>query len=404
MKISLRIWGFLWILLFWTHAGAQNNKAALEQKRREITRQIHQINRLLRDTRATEKNTLARYRLLEQKIAYQQKLIDNLRRELRQIDNRIRIKEDSLSMLNDEYRQLREAYARAVRNIYKMSSKEKILFYVLSADNFQQAYRRIRYLREYADFLKRQARDIEQKKAEIEAVKQRLTAQKHRKQNTLTRLNDEKRQLERDRRAQQQILAQLRKKKSYYIAQIRKKQREARRIDREIRKIIEREIARRNKASGKKGRKEFSLTPEGRALARSFASNKGRLPWPVKHGYVSRKFGVQWHPVFKNVKITSSGIHITTPPEEKVYSIFDGEVMMIQVIPGANTSVYVRHGNYITIYGNLENIKVRNGQKVKKGQLLGTVGKDPSTGTYILKFKIFKNLQKLNPLQWLARK
>jgi len=404
MRFTGRTFVLFLTVLFWTYAGAQDNKAALEQKRRELTRQIHQINRQLQRTKSSEKNALARYRLLEQKIRYQQNLIDNLNSELRAINAQIRIKEDSLALLNDEWKQLREAYAEAVRNIYKMSSKEKILFYVLSADDFQQAYRRIRYLREYADYLKRQAREIEQKKAEVEAVKEKLAEQRFRKQNTLTRLHDEKKQLENDRRKQQQALAQLRKKKSYYIAQIRKKEREARRIDREIRKIIEREIARRNKSAGSKSRSEFNLTPEGKALAKSFAANKGRLPWPVKHGYVSRKFGVQWHPVFKNVKITSSGIHITTPPGEKVYSIFDGEVMMIQVIPGANTSVYVRHGNYITIYGNLENIKVRNGQKVKKGQLLGTVGKDPSTGTYILKFKIFKNLQKLDPLLWLARK
>jgi len=380
------------------------SRRALEKKRRQLSEQIHRISKQLQQTELTEKNALEVYQMRKQKIAYQQQLIDNLQKELHYINVLIKEKNDSLGMLGKDLDTLKRNYAEAVRKAYKISGKEKILYFILSADNFQQAVRRVRYIREYADYLKRQADEIEAKRQEVEAVRRRLTAQRHRKQNMLTRLNDEKRQMLAEQHKQKQLIERLRKKKSYYIAQIRRKQREARRIDRQIRKLIAREIARRNRARGKKGRSEFALTPEGKALAKSFAANKGRLPWPVKHGYVSRRFGVQPHPVYKNVKITNSGIHITTPPSEKVYNIFDGEVMMIQVIPGANTAVHIRHGNYITIYLNLEDVQVRQGQKVKKGQYIGRVAKDPSTGTYVLKFKIFKNLNKLNPLLWLARK
>lgn len=392
------------ILLINPQAGLGQSRHALEKKRQQLSQQIHRIGEQLKQTQTTEKNALEIYRMRREKINYQQKLIENLQKELQQINRKIREKNDSLQQLNKDLALLKEKYAEAVRKAYKISGKEKILFFVLSADNFQQAVRRVRYIREYADYLKRQARDIEYKQKEIQAIRRKLTAQKHRKQNMLTRLADEKKQMLKEQQKQEQLIASLRKKKSYYLKQIRRKQREAQRIDRQIRKLIAREIARRNKARGKKGRNEFALTPAGKALAKSFAANKGRLPWPVKHGYVSRRFGVQPHPVFRNVKITNSGIYITTPPHEKVYSVFDGEVMMIQVIPGANTAVHIRHGNYISIYLNLENVQVHQGQKIRKGQYIGQVAKDPSTGTYILKFKIYKNLHKLNPLLWLARK
>ena len=400
----VRILASMLLVLFLHGAVAQQSRRDLERKRNEINRQIQRIRKQLRQTSNSEQNALQIYRLRQEQINYHERLIANLQDEIRAIERQTARKNDTLKQLQKDLEQLKIRYAEGVRKAYKFSNTNQVLYFILSADNFQQAFRRMRYLREYTDYIRRQAKEIEQRRAEIERVKHRLQVKKHEKENMLTRLADEKRALEQERRKQETLLAQIRKQKSRYIAQIKKKQREARRLDREIQKLIAREIARRNKARGKSGRSEFVLTPQGKALARSFAGNKGHLPWPVKHGYVSQRFGVQPHPVFKNLTINSSGIYITTPPAEKVYAIFRGEVMMIQVVPGGNTLVYIRHGNYISIYGNLTNVQVKTGQKVEKGQWIGNVGKNPASNTYVLKFRIYQNTRKLNPLQWLARK
>ena len=392
------------VLFLWANGGLfAQTRAQLEKKRREINREINRINQDLKKTESKEKDALTVYELTKRKIALRRKLINNLNREIRSLDRIINSKNDSLAMLNDELELLKKNYAEAVRKMYKFSSKEKVLYFILSSESFRQAWRRMRYIKEYSDFVKKKAGAIKEKEKVLSDLLKRLEIQKAEKKNLLTNLSDEQRQLEREQAKQEQILSRLRKQKRKYIAQIRKKQREARRIDRMIEKLIAEEIARSNKKAGKRSR-EFVLTPEGKKLAAAFASNRGRLPWPVKRGYVSRRFGKQRHPVYKNVTVTNSGIYINVPDNEKARAVFNGEVMMIQVVPGGNQSVFVRHGNYITIYGNLKEVYVRKGQKVKTGQTLGVVGKDISGDISVLKFRIYKNRTKLNPELWLARK
>jgi len=397
---------FLLFFIFLS-ANVQNifaqTRAQLEKKRRQITEQINRINSDLRRTRSKEKNILAEYELTVRKINLRQKLINNIKREIKGLDRIINRKNDSLDMLNAELRLLRKNYAEAIRKMYKFSSKEKVLYFILSSESFRQAWRRMRYIKEYSDYVKKKAQAIREKEEKLQALVKRLETEKAKKKNLLTNLSDEQRLLQKEKSKQENLLAQLRKKKRKYISQIRKKQREARRIDRMIEKIIAEEIARNNRKAGKSSR-EFVLTPEGKKLAAAFSANKGRLPWPVRRGYVSRHFGKQPHPVYKNVMVESLGIYINVPENEKVRAIFDGEVMMIQIVPGGNQIVMVRHGNYLSIYGNLKEVYVKKGQKVKTGQIIGTVAKDPASGLSVLKFKIYKNRHKLNPELWLARK
>jgi septal ring factor EnvC (AmiA/AmiB activator) len=396
---------FFAVFFLWTNANdlSAQTRAQLEKKRREINREINRINSDLKKTKSKEKNALTVYELIKRKVTLRQKLINNLNREIQRLDRIINRKNDSLEMLNDELRLLKKNYAEAVRNMYKFSSKEKVLYFILSSESFRQAWRRMRYIKEYSDFVKKKAESIKEKEQILSDLVNRLEKKKAEKKNLLTTLSDEQRQLKQEQIKQEEILARLRKQKRKYIALIRKKQREARRIDKMIEKLIAEEIARSNRKAGKRSR-EFVLTPEGKKLAAAFAANQGRLPWPVKRGYVSRRFGKQRHPVYKNVTVTNSGIYINVPDNEKARAVFNGEVMMIQVVPGGNQSVFVRHGNYITIYGNLKEVYVKKGQKVKTGQTLGIVGKDISGNISVLKFRIYKNRTKLNPELWLARK
>jgi len=393
----------LYIYIIVTSAAWGQTRAQLEQQREELRKEINRINRDLKKTKSKEKNLLTEYELTRQKLRLRQKLISNIKGEINYLNRHIARKNDTVQILREELTQLKQHYADAVRNLYKSMSKEKVLYFILSSESFQQAWRRMRYLKEYSDFVKKKAEAIQQKELQLQQAIQSLEKEKAKKEQMLTVLSDEQRQLEKEKRQQEALLAQLRKQKRKYIAEIKRKEREARRIDRMIEKLIEEEIARRNKGKGGSS-KEFILTPEGKKLAAAFSANKGKLPWPVKHGYVSRHFGKQPHPVFPNLSVINSGIYINVPENEPVRSVFNGEVMMIQLVPGGNQTVYIRHGNYITIYGNLKEVYVKKGQKVSTKQLIGTVAKDPGSGVSVLKFRIYQNRNKLNPELWLARK
>jgi len=394
---------FLYILYIYAGTGVlfAQTKAQLERQRQQLREEINRINNDLKKNRSREKDLLTEYELTEKKLQLRRKLIRNIKNEISYLNRHIARKKDTVDMLNEELEQLKKNYADAVRKLYRFQSKEKVLYFVLSSESFQQAWRRIRYLKEYSDFVKKKAKAIEKKEKELQQVIAKLNEEKAKKEQMLTVLSDEQRQLEAEKRRQESLLADLKRQRRKYMAEIKRKQREARRIDREIEKIIAAEIRRRNKGKNAKG---FILTPEGKQLAAEFSANKGKLPWPVKRGYVSRHFGKQPHPVFPNLSVINNGIYINVPDNEPVRSVFKGEVMMIQAVPGGNATVYIRHGNYLSIYGNLKEVFVKKGQKVSTKQIIGTAAKDPATGVSVLKFRIYQNRQKLNPELWLARK
>ena len=394
---------FLYILYIYIGTGVlfAQTKAQLERQRQQLREEINRINNDLKKNRSREKDLLTEYELTEKKLQLRRKLIRNIKNEISYLNRHIARKKDTVDMLNEELEQLKKNYADAVRKLYRFQSKEKVLYFVLSSESFQQAWRRIRYLKEYSDFVKKKAKAIEKKEKELQQVIAKLNEEKAKKEQMLTVLSDEQRQLEAEKRRQESLLADLKRQRRKYMAEIKRKQREARRIDREIEKIIAAEIRRRNKGKNAKG---FILTPEGKQLAAEFSANKGKLPWPVKRGYVSRHFGKQPHPVFPNLSVINNGIYINVPDNEPVRSVFKGEVMMIQAVPGGNATVYIRHGNYLSIYGNLKEVFVKKGQKVSTKQIIGTAAKDPATGVSVLKFRIYQNRQKLNPELWLARK
>ncbi len=391
---------FLWL----TVPVFGQSRAELEKKRERIRNEIHRLSRQVKALKKNEENVLAAWQLQKRQIELRQKLIRQIRQEISMVNRQIKYKQDSLRDLRDELETLKNEYADAVRKAYKFSSGEKVLYFILSAESFTQAWRRVRYIKEYTAYIRKRAEAIKSKEAEIEKAVEKLQAVKNEKQNLLTRMRDEQRALEAEKRKQEQLLASLRRDKKKYIARIKQRQREANRINKQIEKLIVAEIAKANRNKGKRERNVFVLTPEGKKLAAAFSANQGRLPWPVRHGYIARHFGKHRHPVYKNLTVINYGIYIHTPENEPVKAVFDGEVLMVQIIPGANESVMIRHGNYITIYRNVKNVTVKEGQKVKAGQVIATVAKDPANGVSTLKFYIYKNRTKLNPELWLSRK
>lgn len=258
-------------------------------------------------------------------------------------------------------------------------------------------------MKQYANYRKQQGDEIKERAAELQKLNTSLAEQKKAKDQLIAENKKTRAKLEEDKKSQQSLIATIRKKEGQYAAQLRKKQQEVNAIDREIERIIAAAIAANNKESGSESREVFKLTPEAKALAANFASNKGKLPWPVKSGIVSMRFGTQPHPVVKSITINSNGVRIDTEKDGKAKAIFGGVVSEVQAVKGANKAVMVRHGDYISIYNNLDKIFVRKGDEVSIGQELGEVATSSSTGKTTLHFLLYQNSTKLNPEHWIYK-
>jgi septal ring factor EnvC (AmiA/AmiB activator) len=218
-----------------------------------------------------------------------------------------------------------------------------------------------------------------------------------------------KTKLTKEKKDQEGLIATLKKDEGVFSRQINRKQKEADKIDRQIEKLIRDAIAASNKAAAKKGgaaKKSsgtFALTAEAKILEADFTKNKGKLPWPVKNGIVVKHFGNTRHPQLPNVTTYCSGVEIATENNSKARAVFNGVVMGIQKIKGANNAIFIQHGNYITVYQNIINVLVKKGEEVSTKQNLGTVYTKSSSSKTILKFLVYKNATKMNPANWVYK-
>lgn len=391
---------------------AQSDKQKqLEEKRQAILQEIKQINSLLFKTRKEEKSVLSQVEDINHRIAATENLIRVTNQQANLLTRNINSNINRISELREELKIMKADYAEMVRTSYKSKNQQSRVMFLLSSDNFLQAYKRVQYMKQYAAFRKKQGEQIGKKTEELQQLNDDLMAQKKDKQKLIDENNKAKRELMQEKRAQESLIATLKKDENQYTAQIRAKQKEADKIDKEIDALIKAAIAEANrKARESKGTVTesktsggFALTAEDKALAANFTSNKGKLPWPVERGMVVKSFGTHRHPQFPNVTTTSSGVEIATEDNAPVRVIFEGTVMSIQVIKGANKSVFVQHGDYISVYSNLATVSVTTGQKLTTKQNIGTVAKSPTAGRTILKFYIYRNNTKINPADWIFR-
>ncbi len=228
--------------------------------------------------------------------------------------------------------------------------------------------------------------------------------QKQLKDTLLTSELQQKEKIEKDKKGQEKLISQIKRKERKYKRDLRKKQSEEKKLTARIDKLIKEAIAKANVKSGSKSKTTFALTPEAKALANRFVQNKGNLPWPVERGLVVRRFGKQAHPTLKGITIQSTGLHIVTDKGSNAESIFNGEVLSILTLSEGKKSVMIRHGNYITAYNNLEEVYVSESDKVKTGQALGKIFTDKVTGKTKLVFVLFKDTQRLNPSTWIKKR
>tara|TARA_R110000823_G_scaffold159218_4_gene290342 strand:+ start:66717 stop:68006 length:1290 start_codon:yes stop_codon:yes gene_type:complete len=424
-----RTYLFLLISLTTVSVSAQIDKQKeLEEKRQAILEEIKQINSLLFKTKKEEKSVLSQVEDLNQRIAASENLIRVTNQQANLLTRNINDNIEKISTLREELKVMKADYAEMVRKSYKSKNQQSRIMFLLSSQNFLQAYKRVQYMKQYAKFRKKQGEGIKAKTEELQKLNADLIEQKKTKQKLIAENEVAKSQLTEERKNQQALVATLKKDESKFASQIRTKQKQADEIDRQIDALIKAAIEEANRIAREKAlaeekakgntttststknvitkpakTEEFALTAEEKTLAASFTNNKGKLPWPVEKGMVVKSFGTHQHPQFPNVTTNSSGVEIATADNEQVRSIFEGQVMAIQIIKGANKVVFIQHGDYISVYSNLATVSVKKGDKVSTKQAIGTVAKSPTEGRTVLKFYIYQNKTKINPADWIYR-
>ncbi|MFC4722930.1 murein hydrolase activator EnvC family protein [Geojedonia litorea] len=387
-------------------AEAQSQKQKeLEAKRQQYMREIEQINSLLFANRKKEKSVISQVEDLNYKVSVRENLIKVTNDQANLLTREINTNQKEISSLRDQLKLLKEDYAKMIVRSYKGRSDQSKVMFLLSSENFKQAYKRLQYIKQYADYQKEQGEKIKDKTQKLQELNTSLLRQKEDKKKLIAQNKAEKNRLESERIEQEKLVASIRKNLSSFASQVKQKQQEIDRIDKEIDRLIREAIAASNKKAGNdaSSSKGYALTAEAKALAANFEANKGKLPWPVEKGVVKLAYGKQPSPIDRTVMIESNGVRIATEEGAKVRAVFEGEVTGILLIKNANPAIVIRHGNYFTIYKNLSKIFVKQGDKVSTKQIIGEVFTNTANGETMLGFGVNKDLKTENPANWIYR-
>ena len=408
MKLtSPRFTLILFLLTFMLHfSGFSQSKKQqeLEERRRELTREIQQIGALLFEGKKEQKSVLSVVEDLDFKINVRKNLIRITNQQANLLTREINSNQTKISKLRIRLKALKADYAEMIVKSYKSRSNQSKLMFLLSSSNFQQAYKRLQYIKQYADYQMLQAELIKTETAKMQELNIALVNQKKDKQKLIEENKIAKVALDKELAQQKALIKDIKNNLSTFTAQLKTKQRESNRIDKEIRKIIQDAIAASNKKAGKSSKSTlFSLTPEQKILAANFTSNKGKLPWPVEKGVVKLRFGNNPSPIDRSLTIKSNGVRIATNKGEEVRAVFEGVVQSIMTPKNGNNTVMVRHGNYITVYKNLSKFYVQKGDKVTTKQVIGEVITNKASGETVLSFGIYKDSTIQNPSHWIYR-
>ena len=378
----------------------QERQKQLEAQKISIKKEIQQINNLINDSRKKSRGLADELEDIQLKISVRDRLIRINNSQVNNLNNIISNQNDRIADLEVDLKKLKDEYSKIVYSSYKKRSSEMKLMFLFASDNINQAFRRFQYFKQYSKYRKEQANKIVSLQEEISNNIDSLDKRKIEKQNVVKENQSVRQTLNQDRVQQNNLYNNLLKDQKNYAVEIQEKEKQARLIDNEIQKLIRLAIAESNNNNNSSN---FALTPEGRLISSNFQSNKGRLPWPVREGVITRRFGTQPHPVVRTTTINSNGISIATSANSIAYSVFEGEVLSVYGFSGGNPGVLIRHGKYISNYQNLSSIFVKKGDKVMANDEIGIIFTNESTGKTVLKFNIFNELKPENPTIWLAR-
>jgi septal ring factor EnvC (AmiA/AmiB activator) len=386
----------IFILLFgFSIVSNAQSKQKLNSQISQLEKEIAYTNTLIAETQKSKDVSIIEIKLLDQQIKKQERLLKKLRQEIQRVDQDIAQKQLMVHQKEEELGQLKDEYAKMIVFARKNLNQYDRMMFIFASQNFNQAFKRLKYFEQYSQYRKNQVRIIEHKQDSLQSAITKLTKLKEEK--TLLKQKEEKEasQINRKKIKQERGLRELRGKEKQLKKDLKKKNQQKDKLKKKIEKILEEEA---------KKAKNYNLTPDQLQLSKSFEENKGKLPWPVLKGVVYRSFGEHAHPVLKGIKTRNDGIDIVTNQGSNARVVFEGEVRSIISVPGtANFAVLVKHGSFFSLYSNLEKVFVKPGDIVKVKQDIGKISKDPDDNTTKLQFQIWKSTSKLNPVHWLSK-
>ncbi len=388
-----------------TAAENKKKQRELERKRKEKEAEIRLTKKLLSSTQNKKNKSLNQLRLLNKQIKIREELIKAVNNEVAAIGEVIQEKNQTLDKLNADLQLRKEEYAAMIYAAYKNQKLTHPLRYVLSSNSFNQATKRLRYIKDLSKSRTKQLDLIKETRANIQEEVTGLKEARNEKQALLGKEQVEKSNLEKDKSEEGELVSTLRKKEKELRRELEAKRRAARKLDEEIKRIIAEEL-RRAKAEEEARRKkgDMALTPEAAALSAKFSSNKGKLPWPVQKGFILKSFGTHRHPTLPNVQTVNNGVDIVTTKGASARAVFGGEVRAIFSVPGMQDAVMINHGEFFTVYTHLQDVKVKKGDKVTVKQVLGTVYHNTEENKSIIHFELWYGNKKQDPETWIYKK
>lgn len=394
-----------------------SRRARLEAAKRENLQKIQEINKIIERTEQKKEVTVGKLNALGERINKQTRQIDIISENQQLLENEAQELTRVTTELSGNLEKLKAEYAKMIYASAKTSNKFNKLSFLFSSANFNQFFRRYKYLQQYSEAREKQAVLIQKVRTELLAEQVRVLQKKQEQASVLREKISETQNLQLLRGKQSDVVSQLNKKEKVLRNQLASNKQAVERLENMIARIVEREI-RRSQERERKERKEdnedntssskseksnnkaIAMTAEESKLATSFSALRGRMPWPVSSGFISDHFGVHNHPVLKGIKTNNNGVDIQTSAGNDVKVVYDGIVQSVVSIPGANMIVAVQHGDYFTVYSKLSNVNVSAGQKISSGQKIGVVATD-NDGTSEINFQVWKNYDKINPENWL---
>jgi septal ring factor EnvC (AmiA/AmiB activator) len=367
----------------------------LEDQRKKTLEEITNVDNLLKQTEKEKNSGINQLKIVGNKLHLRENVISGIKQEIELLTERIELNSLAINLMEKDLVSMKRDYAKTIVNSYKARKGNPEIGYILSAQDFNQGYKRLKYLQQVTKFRHQQAELIIELREEIEKSKVKLQEDLNNISDLKKREEGQKSLIQQEQNRQNQLVNSLGTKEKQLQKELDEKRRIAQKIEAEISKLIEEE---------KKKALKSELTPEMKLIGESFAENKGRLPWPVEKGTITSKFGLQQHPVLSYVTEDNIGIEITNTGKTKVRSIFKGQVMKVFAISGANWGIIIRHGKYLTVYQNLVNVTVKQGELVDLKQDIGDVFCDVDNGSKsVLKFMIFQE-KYLDPEIWISKK
>lgn len=383
---------------------AQNRKS-LERKLKDHKRQIAITQGILKETKIRQSQNLEVLKLLQSQIRERKGLIETIDEEVSQLELDIVDASSDISALTNEIEDLKNEFSKLIYDGYKLKRKQTPIGFLLSSSDFNQAYKRIAFIKRLMEYRKKQLDLIVIKQQENSLKINELIASKNEKMKLLHDQQLEVDKMVEDEESSKTIIDGLKGKEK----ELKDKLKEQRKATKELNKAIERAIADEVRRAAEEKRRraadrqaDVNLPERKKATAASsFAKSYGKLGWPVSNGYISERFGRHKHPTLKDITTENNGVNITTKSGSRVRAVYSGEVSAVMQVPGMKNSILIKHGEYYTVYANLDEVNVKRGQKVKENQNLGRVVADEN-GVANFHFEVWKGTQKLNPEKWLG--